>query len=160
MNVKSERQVCRLESQAGADPAVLRQSVFLLQEASGFTLQAFDWLDRATTVLRVISSTSVLRMTWTHIHKTPSQQHLDKCLFEPLETGLAKLTQKLDHHSFYQTFFFEKFWLLHCCYYALQSILVCIEWICEENKWGLLVLFIYNREILGRKRMSCKDIKM
>ena len=43
VNVKSERQACRLEPQAGADPDVLRQNFFLLQEASGFALQAFDW---------------------------------------------------------------------------------------------------------------------
>ena len=43
MNVKSARQACRLEPQAGTDPAVLRQNFFLLQEASGFALQAFDW---------------------------------------------------------------------------------------------------------------------
>ena len=65
VKVKSERQACRLEPQAGADPDVLRQNFFLLQEASGFAHQAFDWLDEATTILRVISSTSVLRMMWT-----------------------------------------------------------------------------------------------
>ena len=40
MSVKSEKQACRLEPQAGADPAVLRQNFFLLQEASGFALRA------------------------------------------------------------------------------------------------------------------------
>ena len=54
VNVKSERQAWRLELQAGADPAVLRQNFFFLQEASGFALRAFDWLDEATTVLSVI----------------------------------------------------------------------------------------------------------
>ena len=39
MNVKSGRQACRLESQAGVDPAVLRQNFFLLQEATGFALR-------------------------------------------------------------------------------------------------------------------------
>ena len=57
VNVKSERQACRLEPQAGADPDILRQNFFLLQEALGFVHQAFDWLDEATTILRVISST-------------------------------------------------------------------------------------------------------
>ena len=42
VNMKSGRQACRLEPQAGADPPVLRQNFFLLQEASGFSLQAFD----------------------------------------------------------------------------------------------------------------------
>ena len=42
VNVKSERQAYRLELQAGADSAVLRQNFFLLQEASGFGLMAFD----------------------------------------------------------------------------------------------------------------------
>ena len=46
VNVKSARQACRLEPQAEADPAVLRQNFFLLQEASGFVLQAFDWTRR------------------------------------------------------------------------------------------------------------------
>jgi hypothetical protein len=40
--VKSEKQAYRLEPQAGADPAVLKQNFFLLQEASGFVHQAFD----------------------------------------------------------------------------------------------------------------------
>ena len=40
VSVKSERQACRLEPQAGADPAVLRQNFFLPQEASGFALRA------------------------------------------------------------------------------------------------------------------------
>ena len=71
VNVKSKRQFCRLEPQAGADPPVLRQNFFLLQEASGFALQAFDWPDEATTVLRMVSSTSVLMMDVNHIHKTP-----------------------------------------------------------------------------------------
>ena len=78
VNVKSERQECRLEPQAGADPAVLKQNFFLLQEASGFALRAFDWLNEATTVLSVISSTEVLMMDVNHNHKIPSQQHLDK----------------------------------------------------------------------------------
>ena len=30
-----------------------------------------------------------------HIHKLPSQQHLDECLVESLETGPAKLTPEL-----------------------------------------------------------------
>ena len=34
VNVKSERQACRLEPQAGADLDVLRQNFFLLQEAN------------------------------------------------------------------------------------------------------------------------------
>ena len=50
VNLKAEKLACRLEPQAGADPPVLRQNFFLLQEASGFSLQAFDWLDEATTV--------------------------------------------------------------------------------------------------------------
>ena len=39
-----------------------------------------------------------------HIHRIPSQPHLDECLVEPLETGLGKLTQKPDYQSFYQIF--------------------------------------------------------
>lgn len=52
---KSERQACKLEPQAGAEPAVLRQNFFLLQEASGFALKIFDQVDEATAVLRVTS---------------------------------------------------------------------------------------------------------
>jgi len=40
VNLKSGRQVCRLEAQAGADPADLRQNFFLPLEASGIALQA------------------------------------------------------------------------------------------------------------------------
>ena len=42
VNLKSVRQVFRLEHQAGASAAVLRQNFVLLQEASGFALKAFD----------------------------------------------------------------------------------------------------------------------
>lgn len=45
-----ERQARRLEPQAEAYPAILRQNLFFLQEASSFA-QAFGWLDEATTVL-------------------------------------------------------------------------------------------------------------
>ena len=45
VNVKSGRQACRLEPQAGADPAILRQNSFPLQEASGFVLRpSSDWM--------------------------------------------------------------------------------------------------------------------
>jgi len=40
VNLKSGRQVCRLETQAGADLADLRQNFLLLLEASGIALQA------------------------------------------------------------------------------------------------------------------------
>ena len=75
-----------------------------------------------------------------HIHWIPSQWHLDEGLVEPLETGLAKLTKKLDHHSFYQIFFslkspdFYTVFIMLCSpfWFALNEI-------CEENKWGLLI---------------------
>ena len=40
VNLKAEKLACRLEPQAGA--AVLRQNIFLLQEASSCALTAFD----------------------------------------------------------------------------------------------------------------------
>ena len=46
-------------------------------------------------MFRVISSTEVLMMDVSHIHKIPSQQHLDDYLVESLETGPAKLTLEL-----------------------------------------------------------------
>ena len=49
-------------------------------------------------MLRVVSSPEVLMMDVNHIHKIPSQQHLDGCLVESLETDLAKLTPRTDHH--------------------------------------------------------------
>ena len=126
VNVKSERQACRLEPQAGADPAVLRQNFFLLQEASGLAPPAFDWLDEATTVLRVISSTEVLMTDVNHNHNIPSQQHLDQCLIESPETGLAKLTQKTDHRSTCQDIFLKKK-SPHWYYCILQPTWICIE---------------------------------
>lgn len=42
VTLKSVRQACRLETQAGADISVLRQKFFLFQEASGFALKAFN----------------------------------------------------------------------------------------------------------------------
>ena len=74
------QQACKLELQAGADPKVLRQNFFLLQEDSVFALKFLVWMDEATTVLRVISSTEVLMMDVSHIHKIASRQHLDECL--------------------------------------------------------------------------------
>ena len=58
--------------------------------------------------LRVVSSTSVLRMDVNHIHKIPSQQHLDENLVESLKTGLAKLTQKTWSSQYLSNFFLQK----------------------------------------------------
>ena len=143
VNVKSERQAWRLELQAEADPAILRQNLFFLQEASSFALRAFGWLDEATTVLSVISSTEVLMMDVSHIHKIPSRQHLDKCLVESLDTGLPNLTQTVDHHSTYQMFFSWK--NPHICTMITafgSSLVFALKYvICgEQNKWSLSVL--------------------
>ena len=143
VNVKSERQAWRLELQAEADPAVLRQNFFFFQEASGFALRAFDWLDEATAVLSVISSTEVLMMDVSHIHKIPSRWHLDECLVESLDTGLPKLTQTADHHSTCQMFFSWK--NPHICTMITafcSSLVFSLRYvICgEQNKWRLLVL--------------------
>ena len=143
VNVKSERQAWRLEFEAEADPAILRQNFFFLQEASGFALRAFDWLDEATTVLSVISSTEVLMMDVSHIHKIPSRQHLDECLVESLDTGLPKLTQTADHHSTCQMFFSWKSPNICTTITAFFSSLgfalkYVICW--EQNKWSLSVL--------------------
>ena len=59
-------------------------------------------------MLRVVSSPEVLMMDVNHIHKIPSQQHLDEYLVESLETGPAKLTPRTDHHCTCQAFCFEK----------------------------------------------------
>ena len=127
VNVKSERQAWRLELQAGADPAVLRQNFFFLQEASGFALRAFDWLDEATTVLSVISSTEVLMMDVNHTHKIPSWQHLDECLVESLDSGLPKLTDSWPSQYLSNVFFLEKSPHLHYDYCILQFTCVFFE---------------------------------
>ena len=44
------QQACKLELQAGADPKVLRQNFFLLQEDSVFALKFLVWMDEATSV--------------------------------------------------------------------------------------------------------------
>lgn len=89
-------------------PAILRQNLFFLQKPQVLLLGPLaDWMG-ATTVLSVISSTEVLMMDVSHIHKMPSRQHLDKCLVESLDTGLPNLTQTVDHHSTYQMFFLGK----------------------------------------------------
>ena len=143
VNVKSERQAWRLELQAEADPAVLRQNFFFFQEASGFALRVFDWLDEATAVLSVISSTEVLMMDVSHIHKIPSRWHLDEYLVESLDTGLPKLTQTADHHSTCQMFFSWK--NPHICTMITafcSSLVFSLRYvICgEQNKWRLSVL--------------------
>ena len=143
VNVKSERQAWRLELQAEADPAVLRQNFFFFQEASGFALRVFDWLDEATEVLSVISSTEVLMMDVSHIHKIPSRWHLDEYLVESLDTGLPKLTQTADHHSTCQMFFSWK--NPHICTMITafcSSLVFSLRYvICgEQNKWRLSVL--------------------
>ena len=161
VNVKSERQAWRLELQAEADPAILRQNFFFLQEASGFALRAFDWLDEATTVLSVISSTEVLMMDVSHIHKIPSRQHLDECLVESLDTGLPKLTQTADHHSTCQMFFSWKnpifaLWLLHL------AVHLCLLWntlsvgskISEAYPY-----YVHDREVPGKKEYLLKSLK-
>ena len=59
-------------------------------------------------MLRVVSSPEVLMMDVNHIHKIPSQQHLDGCLVESLETDLAKLKPRTDHHCTCQAFALRK----------------------------------------------------
>ena len=49
VNLKSGRQVCRLETQAGPDPVDLKQNFFLPLEASGIALQAVVCLNKAGT---------------------------------------------------------------------------------------------------------------
>ena len=57
VNVKSGRQACKLEPQAGADPTVLRQNSFLLQEASGFALRpSSDWVKPPQCYYCILSS--------------------------------------------------------------------------------------------------------
>ena len=69
-------------------------------------------------------------MDVSHIHKIPSQQHLQKCLVESLETGPAKLTPRTDHHCTCQAFCFEKsqnffsyYWLWSPLGFALKYII-------------------------------------
>ena len=130
---QKDQQACKLELQAGADPKVLRQNFFLLQEDSVLALKVFVWMDEATTVLRVVFS-SVLMMGMNIVHNIPSQQYLDGSLVESLETGQAKVTQKTDHHSICQAFCFEKSWYLYCYYCILRFTWICIE---KHFMWGM-----------------------
>ena len=161
VNVKSERQAWRLELQAGADPAVLRQNFFFLQEASGFALRAFDWLDEATTVLSVISSTEVLMMDVNHTHKIPSWQHLDECLVESLDSGLPKLTDSWPSQYLSNVFFLEKtptfaLWLLHF------AVHLCLLW--NTLSVGSKIIegyryYVHDRELPGKKEYLLKSLK-
>ena len=60
VNVKSARQVCRLEPQAGADPAVLRQNFFFSRKASSqfFTPKASLFTGWGSPILRWVISFS------------------------------------------------------------------------------------------------------
>ena len=90
VSVKSGRQACRLEPQAGADPAVLRQNCFLLQEASGFSLQV--WL----TGWGHHSVEGDPLYFHSHDECEPHSQNtfmaMSRPVTESLETALAKLT--------------------------------------------------------------------
>ena len=160
VNVKSERQAWRLQLQAGADPAILRQNFFFLQEASGFALRAFDWLDEATTVLGVIPSTSILMMDVSHIHKIPSWQCLDQCL-NHWRLAWPSWHRKLTITVPVKFLSFEKLQHLHYYYcicslsgFALKSIF------CGElNKWALLVLCVHDRELLEKEQCLLEILK-
>ena len=86
-------------------------------------------------------------MDVSHIHKIPSQQHLDEYLVESLETGPAELTPRTDHHCTCQAFCFAKSQHLYCYYCLLQSTWVYIE---VHYIWGAMS----SRE----KGVSFKDI--
>ena len=160
MNVKSERQAWRLERLAGADPSVLRQNFFFLQEASGFALRAFDWLDEATTVLSVISSTVVLMMDVSHIHKIPSWQHLDEYWIIGHWPAQAD-TDSWPSQYLSNVFFLEKtptfaLWLLHF------AVHLCLLW--NTLSVGSKIIegyryYVHDRELPGKKEYLLKSLK-
>ena len=106
-----------------------------------------DWMRPPQ--LRVIFPTKVLMMDLNHIHKTPSQKHLEDCLLESLETGPTKLTPRTDHHCTCQAFCFEKSQHLSCYYCLLQSTWIFIE-----------VHYIWGAKSSREKGVSFKCIKL
>ena len=61
-------------------------------------------------------------------------------LVESLETVLAKLTQKTDHHSTCQDFSFEKSQHLYCYYCILRFTWICIE-----------IYYMWEQSFLGKR---------
>ena len=119
-----------------------------------------DWLDEATTVLRVIPFTSILMMNVNHIRKIPSWQCLDQWLNHwrlawPSWHRKPTITVPVKFLSF------EKLQHLHYYYcicsssgFALKSIF------CGElNKWALLVLCVHDRELLGKEQCLLEILK-
>ena len=104
-----------------------------------------DWMKPP--MLRVVSSPEVLMMDVNHIHKIPSQQHLDECLVESLETGPAKLTLELTITVPVKLLLWEKSQHLYCYYCLLQSTWICIE-----------VHYIWGAKSSREKRIYFKDI--
>ena len=94
VNVKSERQACRLEPQAGADPDL--EAEFLPPPGSLRFCSKGLWLTgwgNHSVEGDLLCLTSDDRC---ELHpQTTLRQHLDKCLVESLETGSAKLTPEL-----------------------------------------------------------------
>ena len=145
VNVKSARQACRLEPQAGADPAVLRQNFFLLQEASGFALQAFDW----TRPLQCGGWSPLLKFWWRMKHHPQNTFMATSGWVFGWITGdwPSQADTGTDHHCTCQAFCFAKSQHLYCYYCLLQSTWVYIE---VHYIWGAMS----SRE----KGVSFKDI--
>ena len=85
VNLKSGRQVCRLEAQAGADPADLRQNFFLPLGASGIALQATVWLNKAATKV-ITPSFSLLGFALKYISEELTHLKIPWC-WERLKEG-------------------------------------------------------------------------
>ena len=101
-------------------------------------------------MLRVVSSPEVLMMDVNHIHKIPSQQHLDECLVESLETGPAKLTPELTITVSVKLF-------------ALQNPNICtvITAFCRPLGCTLKYIIFGEQSLLGKrgfllKKLTCK----
>ena len=89
-------------------------------------------------------------MDVSHIHKIPSQQHLDEYLVESLETGPAKLTPRTDHHCTWQAFCFPKSQHLFCYY-----------WLWSPLGFALKYIIFGEQSLLGKrgfllKILTCK----
>ena len=78
---------------------------------------------------------------------------------ESLETGLAMLTQKTDHHSTCQAFSFEKPQHLYCYHCILWPLGFAVNYVfCgDQNKWGLLTC---DHDRLCGERGCFREIKM